>query len=238
VQHRPPPVRENARTVNRPASSSLPLPLPPRQLSEHRRPSPSRKPHLGTEGRIVLICVGHTRSVARHPPSLVLPANQPCLTPAGAATTGNSRFASSAKLLVKTPTLLAKAFPTGFSSSCWERTVGVLSDGKELFANRNAGPVGKASPTATCTVGKGGRRQLSCRYLRRQGSDGCWQSPVGKGNDSFANSLVCQQHRSMLLANPLDKAVGKEPSFANSMGRSCWQSRRAVRGESPALPTA
>jgi hypothetical protein len=34
--------------------------------------------------------------------------------------------------------------------------------------------------------------------------------PVGKGNDSFDNSLVCQQHRSMLLANPLDKAVGKE----------------------------
>jgi hypothetical protein len=36
------------------------------------------------------------------------------------------------------------------NGSCWERTVGVLSDGKELFANRNAGPVGKASPTAMC----------------------------------------------------------------------------------------
>jgi hypothetical protein len=63
--------------------------------------------------------------------------------------------------------------------------------------------------------------------------------------------LVCQQHRSKLLANPLDKAVGKEaqlcqqfalptawaeavgkadarfggkPSFANSLGQSCWQS--------------
>jgi hypothetical protein len=33
---------------------------------------------------------------------------------------------------------------------------------------------------------------------------------VGKGNGSFANSLVCQQHRSKLLANLLDKAVGKE----------------------------
>jgi hypothetical protein len=64
--------------------------------------------------------------------------------------------ASPIALLAKTPTLLAKAFPTGSPSSCWERTVGVLSDGKDLFANRNVGPVGKASPTATCTVGEGG----------------------------------------------------------------------------------
>jgi hypothetical protein len=74
----------------------------------------------------------------------------------GGGTTGNARFANSAKLLAKTPTLLAKAFPIGFPSSCWERTVGVLSDGKELFVNRNAGPVGKVSPTTTCTVGEGG----------------------------------------------------------------------------------
>jgi hypothetical protein len=56
----------------------------------------------------------------------------------------------------------------------------------------------------------GGRRQLGCRYLRQQGSDGCWQSAVGKGNDSFPNSFLCQQLRSMLLSQPLDKAVGKE----------------------------
>jgi hypothetical protein len=66
------------------------------------------------------------------------------------------RFREKRTLLAKTPTLLAKAFPTGFTSSCWERTVGVLSDGKGLFANRNAGPVGKASPTAMCIVGEGG----------------------------------------------------------------------------------
>jgi hypothetical protein len=71
-------------------------------------------------------------------------------------TKGNARFANSAKLLAKTPTLLAKAFPTGFPSSCWERIVAVLSDGKELFANRNAGPAGKALPKAMCTVGEGG----------------------------------------------------------------------------------
>jgi hypothetical protein len=239
VQHRPPPVRENARTVNRPASSSLPLPLPPRQLSEHRRPSPLRKPHLGTEGRIVLICVGHTRSVARHPPSLVLPANQPCLTPAGAATTGNSRFASSAKLLVKTPTLLAKAFPTGFSSSCWERTVGVLSDGKELFANRNAGPVGKASPTATCTVGKGGapstqlplpsptgKRRLLAKSGWQRERQLCQQlglptasvHVVGKsaGQGCWQRTQLCQQHGPKLLAKPARGSGGK-PSFANSL---------------------
>jgi hypothetical protein len=33
-------------------------------------------------------------------------------------TTGNACFANSTKLLAKTPTLLAKAFPTGFPSSC------------------------------------------------------------------------------------------------------------------------
>jgi hypothetical protein len=33
---------------------------------------------------------------------------------------------------------------------------------------------------------------------------------VGKGNNSFANSLLCQQHPAKLLANPLDKAVSKE----------------------------
>jgi hypothetical protein len=38
------------------------------------------------------------------------------LVPAG--TTGNGRFANSAKLL-------AKAFPTGLARSCWESTVGV-----------------------------------------------------------------------------------------------------------------
>jgi hypothetical protein len=46
-------------------------------------------------------------------------------------TTGNACFANSAKLLAKTPTQLAKPFPTGFSSSCWERTVPV---GKEPLA--------------------------------------------------------------------------------------------------------
>jgi hypothetical protein len=30
----------------------------------------------------------------------------------------------------------------------------------------------------------------------------------------------------------------KIPSFANSMGQSCWQCRHALLGESPALPTA
>jgi hypothetical protein len=67
-------------------------------------------------------------------------------------TTGNRRFANNDKLLAKTPILLAKAFPTGLARSYWESTVGVLSDGKELFANRNAGPVGKASPTTTCSI--------------------------------------------------------------------------------------
>jgi hypothetical protein len=111
--------------------------------------------------------------------------------------------------------------------------------------------LGKLRQQPRVPLAKGGRRQLGCRYLRQQGSGDCLQRSVGKGNDNFANSLVCQQHRSMLLANPLDKAVGKEaqlcqqfalptawaeavgkadarfgwkPSFANSLGRCCWQS--------------
>jgi hypothetical protein len=111
--------------------------------------------------------------------------------------------------LAKTPTLLAKAFPTGFPSSYWERTVGVLSDEKELFANRNADPVGKASPTAMCTIGEGGTPSARLSLPSPTGE----ATAVGKGNGSFANSLVCQQHRSMLLANPLDKTVGKAGNF-------------------------
>jgi hypothetical protein len=53
-------------------------------------------------------------------------------------------------------------------------------------------------------------KKAGYHYLCQEGSNGYWQSPVGKGNDSFANSLVCQQRWSMLLANPLDKAIGKE----------------------------
>jgi hypothetical protein len=45
-------------------------------------------------------------------------------TASSSRATGNARFANSTKLLAKTPTLLAKDFPTGFSSSC----------GKELLA--------------------------------------------------------------------------------------------------------
>jgi hypothetical protein len=114
----------------------------------------------------------------------------------------------------KTPTLLAKAFPTGFPSYCWERTVGVLSDEKELFANRNAGPVGKASPTAMCTVGEGGTPSAQLPL----------PSPTGKRR---------------LLAKTGWQRSPALPTvcFANSMGRSCWQSRRASGG-SPALPTA
>jgi hypothetical protein len=40
--------------------------------------------------------------------------------PTQANTTGNARFANSLELLAKTPTLLAKALPTGFPSFCWK----------------------------------------------------------------------------------------------------------------------
>jgi hypothetical protein len=114
-------------------------------------------------------------------------------------------------------TLLAKAFPTGFPSSCWERTVGVLSDGKELFANRNSGPVGKASPTAMCAVGEEGtpsaRMPLpSPTGKRRLLAKSCWQREW----------QLCQQ---LALPTASGEAVGK------SAGQGCWQ-------KSPALPTA
>jgi hypothetical protein len=63
--------------------------------------------------------------------------------------------------------------------------------------------LGKLRQQPRVPLAKGGRRQLGCRYLRQQGSGDCWQSPVGKENDSFANSI----------------------------GLCCWQSRRALQGE-------
>jgi hypothetical protein len=113
---------------------------------------------------------------------------------------------------------LAKAFPTGFPSSCWERTVGVLSDGKELFANRNSGPVGKASPTALFAVGEEGtpsaRMPLSLPTgKRRLLAKSSWQR----------ERQLCQQLWPRLLAKlgfPPEARVG----FANSFGPCCWQS--------------
>jgi hypothetical protein len=138
-------------------------------------------------------------------------------------TTGNACFANSLKLLAKTQTLLAKAFPTGFPSYCWERAVGVLSDGKELFANRNSGPVGKASPTAMCAVGEEGtpsaRMPLpSPTGKRRLLAKSCWQREW----------QLCQQ---LALPTASGEAVGKAAGFANSFGPACWQSWARASGE-------
>jgi hypothetical protein len=106
------------------------------------------------------------------------------------------------QLLAKTPILLAKAFATGFPSSCWERTIGVLSDGKELFANRNAGPVGKASPTTTCTVGEGGAVSLAAVTFANREATTVGEVRLAKGTAALPTAC-----------------------FANSVGPCCWQSR-------------
>jgi hypothetical protein len=90
--------------------------------------------------------------------------------------------------------------------------------GKSFSPTGTRDLLGKLRQQPRVPLAKGGRRRLGCHYLRQQGSDDCWQSPVGKGNDSFANSLVCQQHWSMLLANLLDKAVGKEAQLCQQHG--------------------
>jgi hypothetical protein len=65
--------------------------------------------------------------------------------------------------------------------------MGVISDGKELLANRNAGPVGKALPTATCTVGEGGGGVSSAAvtFTNRTAMD----KAVGKG--TLLAKLTC-----------------------------------------------
>jgi hypothetical protein len=100
-------------------------------------------------------------------PLALLPSHKP-------NTTGNGRFANNTKLLAKTPILLAKAFPTGLACSCWESTVGVLSEGKELFTNRNAGPV-ELRQQPRVLLAKGEHRQLGYRSLRQQDRNGCWR---------------------------------------------------------------
>jgi hypothetical protein len=137
-------------------------------------------------------------------------------------TTGNAWFANSLELLAKTPTLLAKAFPTGFPSSCWERTIGVLSDGKELFANRNAGPIGKASPTATCTVGEGGTpsARLPLRSptgKRRLSAKSGWQSweffPLFFCCFLAFNSHIKSTHQHMNQNTTYINNIAYEPHF-------------------------
>jgi hypothetical protein len=130
--------------------------------------------------------------------------------------------------LAKTPILLAKAFPTGLARSCWESTIGVLSDGKELFANRNAGPVGKALPTATCSVDEGRTPSTRLSFPSPTGlqwllvkasptvSQSCWQRITRQG---FSNSM------SWLLAKPLDKVVGKGTLLAKL---ACFAREKAL----------
>jgi hypothetical protein len=132
-------------------------------------------------------------------------------------TTGNACFANNAKLLAKTPTLLVKAFPTGFPSSCWERTVGALSDGKELFANRNAGPVGKASPTAMCTVGEGGTLSARMSLPSPTGKRRLLAKTGWQRGRQLCKQLGLPTASVELLANPLDKAVGKEAKLCQQL---------------------
>jgi hypothetical protein len=67
-------------------SSPLLLPPPDSQVSTVV-PLTLRKPGLRAEGRIMLICVGHTalQRAAARTAVVCVPAIEPCLTPAGAA---------------------------------------------------------------------------------------------------------------------------------------------------------
>jgi hypothetical protein len=96
--------------------------------------------------------------------------------------------------------------------------------------------LGKLRQQPRVPLAKRGRRQLGCRYLRQQGSDGCWQSPVGKGNDIFANILLCQQHGPKLLAKPT-RASGGSPALPTAWTKAVGKAGKAG-GESPALAHA
>jgi hypothetical protein len=108
-------------------------------------------------------------------------------------------------------------------------------------------------------LGRHKRHQLGCRYLRQQGSDGCWQSAVGKGNcsfansigrsywqirwtrllpkkPSFANSVLCQQHGPKLLAK-LGMCFRGSPSLPTARPKAVGKAGKAGE-ESLALPTA
>jgi hypothetical protein len=53
--------------------------------------------------------------------------------------------------------------------------------------------------------------------------------------DAVSSAVVTFANREATVVGNV--RLAKKPNFANSMGRSCWQSRRALRGESPSLPT-
>jgi hypothetical protein len=116
---------------------------------------------------------------------------------------------------------LAKAFPTELARFCWESTVGILSDGKEHFANSHVFCWRKENAVSSTVVPFANRIAMV----------------VGEG---FANSVIVllATNYTSRLCQQLVLAVGK------ATGQSCWQRNPIDKADmfcwekSPALPIA